>query len=144
MKKTLNTTKNTAEKYFFEFTGKEGRIYIDDFHFGQYLLVDGNSSLRIPNPVVIYPDGYAARSPLYKVLKDLYSAGNKEKVVHPECLIRLERKDGNRTVTETIYKLFEIKILNVYRLNEQRAYYEFDFDNMKSVQLKWISEFQNF
>jgi hypothetical protein len=138
MNKILNTKTNKSEKYFFEFTGIPGRIYIDDFEFGQFLQNEGSASLRLQGPVVIYPSGGLGWNPLYKALTNLYSAGNKQKVAHHECLIRLERTQGNRTVTETIYQLLDIKLLNIYRINEQRAYYEFDFDNMKSFQLKWV------
>ena len=58
------------EKYFFEFTGRPGRIYIQDYYFAPQIAVDGMASIRLNSPIIIYHDGHAPWSPLFLELRN--------------------------------------------------------------------------
>lgn len=129
----------SEERYFFEFTGRPGRIYIQDYFFGRYLAVDGVASIRLNSPVTIYHDGQAPWSPLFLALRTHHTAHRalvKPKL--PECVIRGERRTVERsvikTVTWTIYKLFQVEVLHAAQFSKEGGvHYEFAFDDFEIV-----------
>jgi hypothetical protein len=116
-------------KYFFEITGRAGRIYLDGFSFGDgfELQIEGSVSAMPRSPVKMYPETGAPFNPLHKILDEYYQ--NKDapprydaaqRRYHdagqlPQCSIGAEFKENQKVQRRTLYRFFQCRVIKLYR-----------------------------
>lgn len=123
-------SKTGGVQYFFEITGRAGRIYLGGFSFGDgfELQVQGYVRLMPRSPVKMDPEAGAPFNPLHKILNEYYK--NKDMPPHynasrlPECLIGAEFKENQKVQRRTLYRFSECRVIKFYqpKLQNSRLY----------------------
>lgn len=134
-----------GDTHYFEIKGHPGQIYIEKFSFGaSFIQLSNHSRAHVISPIFIHPEWEAPFNPIHWMLEERFNtlrqiqygkAATPAEYTLPECTIGLESKQNGRAVKRPIYRLLQIKVINIYSRVKQNKYdtYEFEFANYQQL-----------